>query len=166
MSRKNVKRQSKMHRIEEIIQRIADIEKLTFSDAWSYESIADTIRYDYNHLYVAYLDENGMAHCESYNCYEGGEQSVCGYLIASQMADESELLRVAVTDECRKKGIGRCLLKYYLTDIQGSRYFLEVRESNTAARGLYEKLGYKTLGYRKAYYHEPDEAAVIYELEK
>lgn len=166
MSRKSVKRQKKMHRIEEIIQRIADIEKLTFSDAWSYESIADTIRYEYNHLYVAYLDEDGMVHCESYNCYEGGAKFICGYLIANQMADESELLRVAVTEEYRQKGIGRCLLEYYLTDIHGNRYFLEVRESNAAARRLYEKYGYKALGFRKAYYHEPEEAAVIYELEK
>lgn len=155
-----------MHRIEEIIQRITDIEKLTFSDAWSYESIADTVQYDYNHLYVAYLDENGKTHCESYNCYDGEAKFICGYLIANQMADESELLRVAVTEEHRQKGIGKCLLKYYLTDIHGNRYFLEVRESNAAARRLYEMFGYKALGLRKAYYHEPEEAAVIYELEE
>jgi ribosomal-protein-alanine N-acetyltransferase len=37
-----------------------------------------------------------------------------------------------------------------------------VRESNTAARRLYEKLGFSEIGRRKAYYHNPQEDAILY----
>jgi ribosomal-protein-alanine N-acetyltransferase len=40
--------------------------------------------------------------------------------------------------------------------------FLEVRESNAAARRLYENLGFHENGRRKAYYAEPSEDAVLY----
>ncbi|MGZ7144902.1 GNAT family N-acetyltransferase, partial [Streptococcus pyogenes] len=39
--------------------------------------------------------------------------------------------------------------------------FLEVRESNKAARGLYEKFGFKKVGLRKKYYQNPVEDAVL-----
>ena len=40
--------------------------------------------------------------------------------------------------------------------------FLEVRESNTAARGLYEKLAFHQTGRRKSYYCAPLEDAILY----
>jgi len=40
--------------------------------------------------------------------------------------------------------------------------FLEVRASNTAARRLYENLGFKEAGCRKGYYTNPNEDAVLY----
>ena len=42
-----------------------------------------------------------------------------------------------------------------------SDIFLEVREGNTAARRLYEKLGFSEISRRKAYYSSPVEDAVI-----
>jgi ribosomal-protein-alanine N-acetyltransferase len=39
--------------------------------------------------------------------------------------------------------------------------FLEVRESNTAARALYAKLGFSDAGTRPKYYSEPEESAVV-----
>ena len=40
--------------------------------------------------------------------------------------------------------------------------FLEVRESNSAARSLYEKLGFQQTGRRKSYYANPIEDAILY----
>jgi len=40
--------------------------------------------------------------------------------------------------------------------------FLEVRESNTGARRLYEEFGFRETGRRKAYYTNPSEDAVLY----
>jgi ribosomal-protein-alanine N-acetyltransferase len=43
-----------------------------------------------------------------------------------------------------------------------TRVFLEVRESNAAARALYEKCGFQISGRRKSYYSDPAEDAVLY----
>ena len=40
--------------------------------------------------------------------------------------------------------------------------FLEVRESNIAARKLYEKAGFEPTGRRKSYYTDPLEDALLY----
>ena len=40
-------------------------------------------------------------------------------------------------------------------------FFLEVRESNDAARRLYEKMGYEQIGVRKNFYEKPAENAII-----
>ena len=40
-------------------------------------------------------------------------------------------------------------------------FFLEVRESNSAARNLYEKAGYRGIGVRKRFYERPVEDAVV-----
>ena len=40
-------------------------------------------------------------------------------------------------------------------------FFLEVRESNTATRHLYEKNGFEAIGVRKRYYAKPVEDAII-----
>lgn len=40
-------------------------------------------------------------------------------------------------------------------------WFLEVRESNKAARELYGGMGFETVGRRRAYYRDPPEDALI-----
>jgi ribosomal-protein-alanine N-acetyltransferase len=42
--------------------------------------------------------------------------------------------------------------------------FLEVRESNLAARRLYEKATFVEKGRRQLYYQEPEEDAIVYQL--
>ena len=55
---------------------------------------------------------------------------------------------------------GRTVLGFLVA--QADSLFLEVRESNTAARKLYEKLGFRETGRRKAYYSNPIEEAILY----
>jgi ribosomal-protein-alanine N-acetyltransferase len=40
-------------------------------------------------------------------------------------------------------------------------HFLEVRESNAAARRLYESLGFEQVGERPAYYENPAETGIV-----
>ena len=40
-------------------------------------------------------------------------------------------------------------------------FFLEVRQSNEAAKKLYEKLGYSPIGTRKRFYERPVEDAIV-----
>ena len=91
------------------------------------------------------------------------ENSILGYFILRRL-DVAELLQIAVAEESRRRGIGEALIKkiYELCKDSGiSEVFLEVREGNTAAIRLYEKLGFSEISRRRGYYSNPREDAVI-----
>jgi ribosomal-protein-alanine N-acetyltransferase len=74
--------------------------------------------------------------------------------------DESELLNLVVAPEFRGKGLARALLQELLTAPAASLY-LEVRESNRAARNLYKSMGFQEVNIRPEYYQSPPEAAIV-----
>jgi len=88
-----------------------------------------------------------------------------GFILGRLVADEAEVLNLAVREECRRQGEGRALLKELLrrfAESGVSRVFLEVRESNRGAMGFYERMGFRQSGRREDYYREPQEAALVY----
>jgi ribosomal-protein-alanine N-acetyltransferase len=87
--------------------------------------------------------------------------SVVGFLLCRALPDaESEILNLAVDPQRRRQGIAGRLLGEWLSQAAGA-VFLEVRESNAAARALYAEWGFVEQGLRPAYYHRPVEAAVV-----
>ncbi|SRR6266496_2165409 len=91
--------------------------------------------------------------------------SMLGFLVARRVASEWELENIVVTPSARRMGIGKRLVDALLTaatQSQSESMFLEVRESNLAARRLYEKLEFHETGRRKSYYNDPVEDAVLY----
>ena len=89
-----------------------------------------------------------------------------GFVLGRLMADEAEVLNLAVREECRRQGEGRALVEELLrrfAESGVSRVFLEVRESNRGAIGFYEGMGFRQTGRREGYYREPEEAALVYE---
>src|SRR5450631_419266 len=87
------------------------------------------------------------------------EGSVVGFIVARPVAHcEWEILNLAVTPEVRRKGVGRQLLGDILAHAPGD-FFLEVRESNAAARRFYEHLGFEVVTKRLQYYSNPEESA-------
>jgi len=96
-----------------------------------------------------------------------GDGRVRGFIIGRQMADEAEVLNLAVAPLARRKGQGGALLKGALDAFRrrgASRVFLEVRESNLAARAFYAKHGFSQTGKRLKYYRKPEEAAIVMEM--
>ena len=87
-----------------------------------------------------------------------------GYLFASLIAGEGEVIRIATTPRARKRGAARALLSHLLS--LSDTCFLEVRESNAPARTLYESMGFRETGRRRAYYKSPAEDAVLYQWTK
>ena len=70
--------------------------------------------------------------------------------------DEAELLTLAVAAAHQRKGLGRAMLEILLAlaaEKRLLRVFLEVRESNLAAIGLYRSAGFREVGVRRGYYH-------------
>lgn len=78
-------------------------------------------------------------------------------------AEEAELLRLAVSPETRRQGLARRLLEEsesYLRSEGIATLHLEVRNSNQAARALYESMGWKPQHLRKAYYRDGEDALI------
>jgi ribosomal-protein-alanine N-acetyltransferase len=92
-----------------------------------------------------------------------GEISGCvvAFLVTRAIDErEMEILNLAVAAGYRRKGVARQLVLRVLEQHRGE-VFLEVRESNTAARKLYESLGFKELSRRANYYQNPLESGIV-----
>ena len=91
------------------------------------------------------------------------ERKVCGFIISRQVAEEAEILNLAVLVAKRRRGEGGALLKAAMEELRErkvSRVFLEVRESNEAGTAFYKRQGFSKTGRRAGYYRDPDEAAI------
>ena len=130
-----------------LVGEVALLEQICFSDPWSREALA------------AELNEPTSAWLVAVE----GKRPV-GYIGLRIVEDEGEIVNLAVSPGWRKKGVGAALLGTVLdfAAVQGvQKVWLEVRESNTAARKLYEKAGFTAVGKREKYYSAPVEDAVM-----
>lgn len=94
--------------------------------------------------------------------------TVVGFAVLWFAADEGELGDLAVDPERRNRGIGRALVDRSIEEatLRGaSALYLEVRESNEAARSLYAARGFELVGRRADYYNGPREDACVMRLE-
>lgn len=98
---------------------------------------------------------------------EGAPNHVIGYLILQLVVDEAEIQAVAVDESCRRCGVASALLREGLrhcVEVGGNAVFLEVRESNQAARTFYRRFGFQDFGRRPDYYRHPSEDAILMRL--
>lgn len=115
---------------------------------WSKESFYNELSNDLARYFAA-VDENN---------------NLTGYAGCWQILEEAHITNIAVDVNCRRKYIGEALLKAVIDKCyeEKIKYItLEVRVSNKAAIGLYEKYGFKSLGIRKGYYQNNNEDALI-----
>jgi len=94
-----------------------------------------------------------------------GEDSVQGFIVGRDLGREWEIENVVVAPSEQRRGLGTQLVQELLgmARRRGARdVYLEVRESNGAARSLYSKMGFTESGRRKSYYSNPEEDAVLY----
>ena len=93
-----------------------------------------------------------------------GEAAVQGFVVGRNLGPEWEIENIAVASSAQRRGLGKRLVQELL-DLARSRgaqaVFLEVRESNRAARALYSKMGFIESGRRTCYYHNPEEDALV-----
>jgi ribosomal-protein-alanine N-acetyltransferase len=132
------------------VQRIHEVERACFSDPWS------------TGLFAGLLagEESGMARVFVADV----EGRVLGFIVAERADPEVHITNVAVHEECRRTGIARRLLDAALSWARSlglEEAWLEVRESNAAARGLYREFGFVVANRRRAYYRHPTEDALV-----
>lgn len=112
---------------------------------------------------LAAWEEEVVKHGDTYLCLEVNNV-LAGYVGFWWVLDEVQITRVAVGKNYRQQGLGTFLMVQAkkLAEEMGSHFMtLEVRESNRAARSLYEKLGFKNLGIRPHYYENKENAVMM-----
>jgi len=99
------------------------------------------------------------------------EGQIAGLLVAREIfrgaertPPEREILNLAVAPRCRRMGVATALLQNELKNC--ATHFLEVRESNMAARELYRKFGFVEIGRRSNYYQAPPERAIVMKMKQ
>ena len=90
-----------------------------------------------------------------------------GYAAFRRAAGEAELLRLAVAPEARRRGLARSLVDAGLDRLRSEgveRCHLEVRDGNTPAIELYERLGFRLVGRRRSYFPDGADALLFSRL--
>lgn len=103
--------------------------------------------------FAGLLDQAGVFACETAD----------GFILMRGVADEAEILTLAVRPEARGQGQGAQLVVegVALADRNGAdRVFLEVAEDNAPALALYGRAGFVQTGQRPRYYARPDGSRV------
>ena len=132
---------------KEDCEQVAAIEAVSFSMPWSLRAFTDTVEKDNFRYFVAEDDGEIIGYC--------------GFLF---VLDEAEIPNVCVKASARNRGVGKQMMTVLIEEAAKLglvTLFLEVRESNIAARTLYKSLGFVEDGVRKNFYEQPTENAVL-----
>ena len=133
------------------VSDLAKIEAETFGkSAWSEKGIAEELNNPCAHFIVARSDNK-----------------VLGYTGFQLLAGEAYIANIVVKKEYRGLGIGKRLLATLIDlakELKSVFISLEVRQSNSTAKKMYENFGFEKVGERKNFYVDPKEDADIYTL--
>jgi [ribosomal protein S18]-alanine N-acetyltransferase len=136
--------------VEGDLGRVAEIEKSSFADPWTTEAFRSLL--------------TGLPAAIFQVAVAPPGDVVRGYAIAFSVDEDAEILNLAVDSSFRGQGLAGQMLDAVLIELaaRGVRTaFLEVRESNEAARALYRSRGFVEIGSRKRYYRRPVEDALV-----
>lgn len=135
---------------DEALNGVLGIEQAVSPSPWSKQNFIDSIQSSHK-CFAAYCAEQLM-----------------GFAIFSCVAGEAELLLIGVDPQYQRLGVAEGMLQSAQSVLspRAQEMFLEVRESNEQAIGLYEKLEFNCIGRRPNYYPRPGkktrEDALIY----
>ena len=132
---------------KEDIDGIYEVERQSFSTPWHYESLLYDVCDNKNSLYIVATDND----------------SIIGFCGVHIVLDECHINNLAVLPQFRRKGAAKKLIDLLISSTENltKLYWLEVRQSNIAAKSLYEKFGFLSVAVRPGYYKDTNEDAVI-----
>ena len=136
---------------QEHVAAVAALDALCFSMPWSENAVAEELTNPLS-LWLVVTD---------------GEKLV-GYIGSQSVMGEADMMNVAIDPAYRRRGIGETLILELIRHLKQNGVYslaLEVRVSNEAAIGMYEKLGFVQVGRRPGYYRKPIEDALILKKE-
>ena len=132
------------------IERILEIEDLSFPSPWSLCAFLEEIKNPISHLWG--VTKNDIL-----------SGNICFWMFDREI----QLINLAVHPEKRNIGLGHYLLTKMIEECISKgipNIWLEVRRSNLDAKRLYEKLGFEAVGCRPRYYKDSNEDAIIMAL--
>ncbi|HEY7407438.1 MAG TPA: ribosomal protein S18-alanine N-acetyltransferase [Gemmatimonadaceae bacterium] len=134
------------------LDAVVALETVAFADPWTRSAFDAALRERHSRFRVARSPDGALL----------------GYIVAWFVLDEGEIANLAVVPAARRTGVARALLDTIIAEARASRIarvFLEVRESNLAARALYASRGFTPLARRARYYRKPVEDAIVLRLD-
>lgn len=130
---------------------VVNLERQIFPSPWHYEGFAyELLNRNYNVSLVGVI-----------------QNQVIAYSVSYLVVDELHISNIAVAPTFRRLKIGETLLWISLEIGRSADCYiahLEVRKSNSSAISLYEKYGFQITGFRKNYYEEEQEDALLMSL--
>jgi len=137
------------------LSEVLAIERVSFVAPWSRVA------------FEAELEKPHGRFCLARSLSEDKAGPVVGYICFWLVANEIQIVNVAVHLAWRRRGIGIRLVRYALQrgyEAGANVAVLEVRRSNQAAWALYERLGFQAVRERPGYYPEHREPALVLEM--
>ena len=131
----------------EDILKISELEKECFSDPWTYRMFVE-----------------GFSSKLFYGVCAVEDGEIVGYACETVLFENAEVDNIAVAESCRRRGVGKKLLKKLETEAKerGARVILlEVRVYNAPAMTMYLKEGFKGIYVRPRYYPDGEDAVVM-----
>jgi ribosomal-protein-alanine N-acetyltransferase len=129
------------------LDRVYDIECRSFRQPWTRAMLESELKNNHAHYVLAVENDEVVGYC--------------GMWI---IAPEAHTTNIAIHPLHRGSGKGAALLyaamEYALAQ-NAAEMTLEVRETNLIAQGLYAKFGFTKQGYRRGYYSDTGESALL-----
>ncbi len=128
------------------LDEVMKTELRAFADPWSRKSyLTEILENDYsNPVVMEYKTE------------------IVGHAVVWEIYEEFHIATLAVSPEFQGQGLGNFLFERLLGMAHNAEFaLLEVRKSNIAAISMYEKFGFVSIGFRRQYYRNGEDAMVM-----
>lgn len=132
---------------DKFIDEIMGIELSCFTMPWSKTLMVDEFKRGNTYYIAVTIDDE-----------------IVGYGGIWIVMDEAHLTTIGVLEQFRGKGVAKLIVKKLIDYVVSKQVYaitLEVRRSNIAAQNLYESFGFYGVGYRKQYYADNKEDALV-----
>jgi [ribosomal protein S18]-alanine N-acetyltransferase len=133
--------------LEVDLEEVVAIEKASMPSPWSRELFEEELKRERAYYFVVEV-----------------EGRIAGYMGYWEAPQEAHIINLAIGPSFRNRRLGQEMIERCLdfASRRGARLAtLEARESNAAARRLYEKCGFRTVAIRKKYYSDNQEDAIV-----
>lgn len=129
------------------LNEISNIITTEFDDFWSASTLESELKSPFSKYIVARI-----------------ENEIVGFAGVIDTVDRLEITNIVVKKNFRKNGVGNKLLAELIKlakENDKTEITLEVNNINFPAIKLYEKNGFKNVGFRKKYYNNTDDANIM-----
>ena len=139
---------------------IRPVEPADYDAILSLEALSFTSAFNKAHLSHLIAQPRALAFVAEFAAEKDKPRadSFAGYIIAQIIADEAEILSLAVAPLARRRGVGAALLDHLIAQSDAHNIgtiWLDVAADNVTAIRLYERAGFIVSGHRPRYYRRP-----------